>query len=407
MRATVSPRVRAAILEIARRPGFRENPCFYVHDLAVVDDRLRRLEVALPFAELFYAMKANPSAELLRHLRGARFVRGVEVASAGELDRALAAGFAAHEVIFTGPGKTAAELEHAVASGIARVHVESLVEAHRLNRVVLAAQAPPMEVLLRVNAVHELAGALNRAAGRSTKFGVDEAEVAAALTALDGLTGLRVRGLHVFAGSGVLDHRALLDFLRHALGLVRRLRDAGRELPVVDFGGGFGIDYRGVGEALDLAGLGAGLRGLVEELQLHDTRLLFELGRYVVGESGYYVAEIVDIKRSHGKLHIIAAGGINHQRRPMQYKVNHPTFIVPMERPPLFPGQPAVRDAIVDVDGPLCTAADVLATDLLVERAELGDLVVVGCSGAYGQSVAMVGFLSHPPAPEYFLGDGP
>src|SRR5262245_21308367 len=126
-------------------------------------------------------MKANPAHMLLTHLRQRPFVRGVEIASAGELERALAAGFAPREIIFTGPGKTEAELERAVVAGIRRVHLESLVEAQRLSRIIGAQGSAPMDVLLRVAANHELAGAHSRAAGDSTKFGVDEDDAAHAL----------------------------------------------------------------------------------------------------------------------------------------------------------------------------------------------------------------------------------
>lgn len=398
--------IEAEIRRLAAEPEFTDNPSFYLYDLDVVDRQLGGLEVAMPpGVELYYAMKANPHPRMLAHMRQRPYVRGVEIASQGEM-RLAARVFDPAEIIFTGPAKTVAQLEEAVATGVRQVHVESVVEAIRLSRIA-ARRGAIIDVLIRVNVAFRIAGAHNRAAGNSTKFGIDEESLAPAVTQIRQLPGLRVIGLHLFAGSGILHHEFLLEYLAHALDLARAVDPDRRWLEIVDFGGGFGIDYEGRGRTLDVAALGEGMGRVIESIGLQGTRIIFELGRYLVGEAGFYVTEIVDIKESRGKKHVITAGGTNHQRRPMQFKTNHPTFVLSMGRLPMFDAQPRVANEIVDVGGPLCTGNDVLATDLRLERAEIGDLLVVECSGAYGASVGMVNFLSHPPAPEHFFTSHP
>lgn len=395
--------VRAEIDRIAGGADFAANPCFYIHDLAAIRARLREMEAHLPSTlQVYYAMKANPHPRVLSELRRHPYVRGVEIASGGELARALEV-YRADQILFTGPGKTNDELARALRAGIRQIHVESRAEAVRIDRLVAELGRNPADILIRVNIQHHVEGAAVTLAGGSSRFGIDEEALPEAALAIRALPGVRLRGLHLFAASGVLDHEVWLSYLRHCLELATRLAVGGAPLEVLDFGGGFGIDYAGSGLALDLAELARGASALVAEYGLTGTELVLELGKYLVGEAGWYVTEIVDIKVSRGVKQVVCAGGINHQRRPMMHGINHPTFVLPREAPPLYAGQPRVRDERVEVGGPLCSPRDVLARDLHLERADIGDLLVVGHSGAYGLSVALVDFLGHPTAPEYFV----
>lgn len=391
------------VRKLANEPSFAANPNLYVYDLPIIDRQVSRLASGLPDIGLYYAMKANPHQRILERMRTHPYVLGIEIASEGELDRALAV-FHPDEVIFTGPGKTEHVLARAVSAGIRQLHVESVVEAVRVDRLVASLARSPLDILVRVNVAAQVDGLFNHATGKPSKFGIDESALPEALARIAALPGLRLLGLHLHAGSGYLEPGPFLAHFRHALVLTRDLRAAGFDIRVLDFGGGFGIDYEGSGRSLDVAAVGDGIAVATREAELADLRLIFELGRYLVGEAGYYVTEIVDIKSSQGRMQIITAGGTNHQRRPMAYKTNHPTRIIPMERADVFAGQPRVSRQRADIGGPLCTAADVLATDIYVEEARIGDLVAIGMSGAYGLSVGMVNFLNHPLAPEHFFG---
>lgn len=377
---------------------------FYLHDLSVAQRHLQRLRRAMPpRAQLYYAMKANPHRHALGFLCAQPELTGVEVASAGELRTALEF-VAGHRVSFSGPGKTESELRAAVGAGVGFVHVESLTEAHRLAAIA-AQQGVRQDVLVRVNP-RSGPGSLFNSCGRATsKFGVDVEQLDRVLEVLRGLPALRVAGVHVHSGSGFLDAGEYLAHADQAMRVALRLRERGFAVERVGLGGGLGLDYQNSGRELDVERIGQGLDELADSHGL-DATLILEPGRYLIGAAGVYVSPIVDIKVSGGRKVIITAGGINHQRRPGTYG-NHPVDIIRRGVAPIYEGQPVVqREAVAEIGGPLCTERDWLARDVYVESAAIGDLVVIGLSGAYGASASAERFLGHPPAAELYVYDG-
>ncbi len=375
----------------------------YIYDLVPLREKVRRLKALAPEGvEVFYAMKANPHPAFLAAARKAG-VAGIEIASLGEGEKALAAGFAPAELIFTGPGKRPEELAWSVKNRIRAVHIESLTEAHRLAAI-CRVEGVRQDVLVRVNANFSIHEAQTTFSGGSRKFGIDEEKLEDALIALRALPELSVRGLHVFAASGVLDAELLLKNCELVFQLARRLEDAGLlQAEVVDFGGGFGVDYEDKGRNFDLAAWAEGLRGLIAEYGFAGRRFVLELGRWLAAECGWFCTEILDIKDSRGKKQVICAGGINHFRRPAALGVNHPLMIVRMQRPPVFAGQARVRRERAYFGGPLCTGADKLGDEIFVEAADIGDVAVFGLAGAYGLTMSNIEFLSHPRPPEIVL----
>jgi len=397
-------RIDNAIKSIAGRGGFQENPSFYIYDLDGISATLGNLKGALPEnVSLYYAMKANPAGRILEEIRGNAGAKGVEIASFGEYEKAISAGFSPEQIIFTGPGKTPFEIGVAVNGGIRLLNIESMTEAVRASRASLAS-GRTTRALVRINPRYTHKSAHTHMAGESSKLGIDEDASIEQYARIAGLPGLDVEGIHVFSGSGVLEADELIRYFGSVLDLANRIeKGSGQGIRTVDFGGGFGIDYSGEGREVDLRRVGAGLERVSAERGFSGKELVLELGRYVVGPHGLYVSEIVDIKESGGKKHAIAAGGINHQRRPCAVERNHPIRIMGMNRPEVYPGQPSIENERIDVDGPLCLTDDILGMDVYCQGARIGDLVVVGMSGAYGKSMAAEGFLSHPPAQEYFL----
>ncbi len=142
---------------------------------------------------------------------------------------------------------------------------------------------------------------------------------------------------------------------------------------------------------------------LVEEFDFGRKTLIFELGKYLVAESGYYVTEILDIKESMGKKQIITAGGINHQKRPQEAGINHPISIISLYKPRLYKEQISIKQEKVDIGGPLCTSLDTYCRDISINEAHVGDLIVVHLSGAYSLTFSPVNFLSHPLPNEYII----
>ena len=376
----------------------------YLYDMDPMRERFINLFNALPEqVQPFYAMKANPHPAFLATAKQSG-AAGIEIASLGEAKRAVDAGFRPDQLIYTGPGKRPEELRWCVEHGVRTVHVESLVEAFRLQQI-CRERGAVQDILLRVNANFDIHDAQTTFSGGSRKFGVDEELLPEVLPRLLALDALRFRGLHVYAASGVLNVADLLQNCRLVFAMAQQIeRDfAGVRCDIIDFGGGFGVDYLEEGRSFDVTAYGEGLARLIDEYQLGDRRFVLELGRYLAAECGWFCTEILDIKTSRGKKQVICAGGINHFRRPAALAINHPVAIVRMGRPPLFDGQEGVDHEQVYFGGPLCTGADKLANDVLIDSAAVGDIAVFGLAGAYGLSMSNIEFLSHARPQEIVL----
>jgi diaminopimelate decarboxylase len=247
-----------------------------------------------------------------------------------------------------------------------------------------------------------------RMGGKPAPFGVDEENLDEVLDILLGTPTIEFRGLHLFTGTQVLDYAVLAKQYRHGLAVARRVAArVGHPLHTLDFGGGLGIPYFPGETELDMTKLREELRGVMAEIAgdplLAGTGFLVEPGRYLVGEAGVYVTRINDIKVSRGKTFYIVDGGMNHHLAAsgnlgQVIKRNFPIAVVNR----LGDGSTHA----VDVVGPLCTPLDTLAREVTVSRAEVGDLVGIFQSGAYGLTASPVGFLSHSTPAEVLVGQG-
>jgi diaminopimelate decarboxylase len=378
----------------------------FIYDSRIIDRKLTLLRKSLPadFA-ISYSVKANPNHAILEHFvaRGC----GLEVASAGEFTRALKAGCPPEQILFAGPGKTEAELEFAVAHNIGEIHVESLVEAERINAICLRL-ATRARIALRVNPGVEVQGGAMRMGGKPAPFGVDEEKLDEALEYLLNRPALEFRGIHLFTGTQILDYRVLLSHYRRSLDISRRVAmRTHRPLQTVDFGGGLGIQYFDNDSELDLASLSENLASMITEARqepcFSNTRFVVEPGRYLVGEAGVYVARVNDIKISRGKKFLIMDGGMNHHLAAsgnlgQVIKRNFPITVINKLAHP--------QKDLVDIVGPLCTPLDTLARDVQMPTAGIGDLIGIFQSGAYGRTASPIGFLSHPVPAEVWVDGG-
>jgi len=365
---------------------------FYAYDGGLIRARVAALRSALPPGlQLHYAMKANPLPAVVRLFAG--LVDGIDVASAGELQVALAAGARPAGISFAGPGKRDAELQAAVRAG-ALVNVESPRE---LPVLAAASQAlgRPARVAVRVNPDFELKGSGMKMGGGPKPFGVD-AEAVPALLARIGQLGLAFEGFHLYAGSQSLRADALGQAQTLGFELALRLAEhAPSPVLSVNLGGGFGIPYFPGELRLDLAPVAAVLTGLVERARqrLPQAALVLELGRYLVGEAGVYVTRVIDRKVSRGQVFLVVDGGLHHHLSAsgnfgQVLRRNHPVAIANR--------MDAVLCEVASVVGPLCTPLDLLADRMPLAVAQEGDLVVVFQSGAYGASASPQAFLGHP-----------
>jgi len=372
---------------------------FYAYDRQLLKQRVDELRAALPAAvKIHYAIKANPMPALVGWM--ARWVDGLDVASGGELRVALDAGADPREISFAGPGKRDSELAQAVASGIL-VNVECERELHILAAV-SQQLARPARVALRVNPDFELKSSGMKMGGGPKQFGIDAEVVPAALDVVRRLD-LAFEGFHIFSGSQNLRAEAICDAQTKALALAVRLAaHAPAPVRTLNIGGGFGIPMFPGEQPLDLARIGTHLRDVAASCaaQLPQAQLVIELGRYLVGEAGVYVARVVDRKVSRGEVFLVVDGGLHHH---LSASGNFGQVL--RKNFPVEVGSRAASSEreTASVVGPLCTPLDVLADRMDLARAEVGDLVVVYQSGAYGASASPARFLGHPAVVEVLV----
>ncbi|UCV05838.1 pyridoxal-dependent decarboxylase, exosortase A system-associated [Dechloromonas denitrificans] len=375
--------------QLAARVG--QTP-FYAYDRGLLKTRVGELRAALPASvKLHYAMKANPLPALVGFMAG--LVDGIDVASAGELKVALDAGANPHEVSFAGPGKRRGELRQAVAAGVL-INLESFREVGELAAIADELQRPA-RIAVRVNPDFELKGSGMKMGGGPKQFGVDAEQVPELLAEI-GKAGLQFEGFHLFAGSQNLKAEAICEAQQKSYDLALRLAaDAPSPVRFLNLGGGFGIPYFPGEQRLDLQAVGDNLARLAAraEVDMPEAELVIELGRYLVGEAGIYVTQIVDRKISRGQTYLVVDGGLNHHLSVsgnfgQVIRKNYPVAIGNRMN--------GVAKESVSVVGPLCTPLDLLAERMELPVAQPGDLVVIYQSGAYGASASPQGFLGHP-----------
>ena len=371
----------------------------FLYDRDLIAARVASLRAAMPARlDLHYAVKANPFAPLLAAI--APLVDGLDVASGGELEKALAVK-GAEAISFAGPGKRDAELETAIRAG-ATINLESEQEAARAIAVADRLGTTP-RLAVRVNPPFELRGSGMRMGGRASPFGIDAERVPDLVKSLLE-QGVDWRGFHVFAGSQALDPAALIESQAATLALAAELAEAaGARPPMVNLGGGFGIPYFPGETALDVAAVGSALAERFAELPpvLAESRFALELGRWLVGEAGVYLTRIVDRKQSGGELFLICDGGLHHQ---LAASGNFGT-VVRRNYPLALAGRmQAAATETASVVGPLCTPLDRLGDRVALPHAEAGDLVAIFCAGAYGLTASPARFLGHPDPVEMLVG---
>jgi diaminopimelate decarboxylase len=378
----------------------------YIYDAEVMRRSFSALKIALNgFAGIVYSIKANPNPAIARIF--VDLGAGIEIASAGEYDRAREAGVAPHAILFAGPGKRDDELSHVVKNGIGEIHLESLEEMTRLDAIAARA-GTHVAVSLRINPVAAVQGGAMRMGGKPSPFGFDEEQIDDVLRALASTTYLDLCGVHMFAGTQILDATVLLAQWRHGIEVAAHVaRATRRPLRTIDLGGGLGIPYYACDTSLDLEAVQSGIGAVSQTKQaeplLRDTRVIIEPGRYLAGPGGLYVARVIASKTSRGTRFVVTDGGMHHHLAAS----GNLGQVVKRDYPLIAPARmnASATDRVV-VAGPLCTPLDTLARAAELPSLAAGDLVAVIQSGAYGLSASPMGFLSHQPPAEVLVDNG-
>lgn len=377
-----------AIDRLALRAG---STPFYVYDRELISQRVAQVRDALPSdVRLHYAMKANPMPAVVQHL--SQLVDGIDVASAREMGVALDTGAAPSHISFAGPGKGRSELVSALAAGIL-INVESPRELSLIGTLARELGVTA-RVAIRVNPDFELKSSGMKMSGGPKQFGIDAETIADILPAI--VAPLQFEGFHIFSGSQNLRAESISEAQTQAIALAIELaKYAPAPVRTLNIGGGFGIPYFPGEAPLDLQAVGQNLALLMPTVRDHfpDTEIVVELGRYLVGEAGLYVCRVLDRKMSRGQAFLVTDGGLHHHLAAsgnfgQVLRKNYPVVVATRMNED-------VRE-IASVVGPLCTPLDVLAERMELARADVGDLIAVYQSGAYGLSASPTGFLSHP-----------
>ena len=338
---------------------------------------------------LYYALKANSNLAVIRSL--ARRGAGADVVSEGELRRALAAGIPPEKIVFSGVGKSAAEMAAALNAGIFQINVESIPELEALSAVAsgLGVEAA---VALRVNPDVDAGTHHKISTGRKeNKFGIDFDHARAVYAQAAALPGVRAVGVAVHIGSQLTSLAPFRAAFKKAAHLVEALRAEGHAIARLDLGGGLGIVYREEAPPA-VADYAAMIREVTQELGCH---VMLEPGRAVVGNAGVLVSRVLFVKNGLHRRFVILDAAMNDLIRPALYEAWH--GIVPVAE-----AAPDARTEPFDVVGPVCETGDTFATQRPLVPPKPGDLMAILSAGAYGAAMSS-SYNTRPLIPEVLV----
>jgi diaminopimelate decarboxylase len=359
-----------------------EGTPLYVYSAATIAARYRAIDDAFAGCAhaIHYALKANSTLAIARLLRGLGSF--ADANSGGEIDVALRAGFTAAQIVFTGVGKTAAELRHAIDLGVRSINVESFGELERIDAI-SRERRTRTKIAVRINPDVDARTHPHISTGLKTnKFGIPIADVPEVCARARAMDGVRIVGLHAHIGSQITDLAPLANAARALVALTRELRDRGTAIEHLDVGGGLGVSYDGrpVPGAQDYA------KAVLPALRESGLAIVLEPGRHIIAPAGALLTRVVDVKEAEPRttdhaprLFVVMDAGMTELIRPMLYNAFHRI------EPVVKTGAP---ETSCDVVGPLCESSDTLGKDRMLPRPEPGELYAVLDTGAYGSVMA-------------------
>lgn len=333
----------------------------------------REALAALPRVHLAFAVKSNPNLAVLGVLQREGY--GADVVSAGEMRRALAAGMPAADIVFSGVGKTCAEMAEALDAGVGQFNVESEEEGGELASIA-ADKSLRAVATLRVNPDVDAGTHAKISTGKAeNKFGVAYDRAAAIYAQLAALPGLAMRGLAVHIGSQITDLGPSRQAFVRMGELMRELRGAGHAITHIDLGGGLGVPYR-AGDALPTPqDYGAVVAEVARDW---DVELMFEPGRVITGNAGVLVTEVIRVKEGAGAPFVVVDAAMNDLARPAMYDAWHDFVAI----------VPNGEKMIANIVGPICESSDTFAMRREIDAVAAGDLAAFRTAGAYGATMA-------------------
>jgi diaminopimelate decarboxylase len=348
----------------------------YVYSRAMLERHAQEFRDGLkdvPRKHLAFAIKSNPNLGVLRVL--ARQGYGADVVSGGELERAIAAGMEPDDIVFSGVGKTRAELALGLDRGIGQFNIEHEAEGVALAEIALQKEMTARAVL-RVNPDVDAGTHAKISTGKAdNKFGVGIDVAPAMFDRLAALPGLQMRGIAVHIGSQLTSLDPLEAAFERVGRLVADLRAAGHSITHVDLGGGLGVSYRPEDNPPSMADYGAMVARVTKDW---DVTLMFEPGRVIAGNTGVLLTEVLWVKPGATNPFVIVDAAMNDLARPALYDAYHDFVAV----------KPSGEKMTASIVGPVCETGDTFARDRVTDRVESGDLAVFRTAGAYGATMA-------------------
>jgi diaminopimelate decarboxylase len=348
---------------------------FYCYSTATLERHYRVFADAFAGVDTLvcYAMKANSNQSVLRTL--AKLGAGADVVSGGELKRARAAGIPPEKIVFSGVGKTEAELRQALAENILCINVESEPELALLSSLA-SETGHTARISVRVNPDVDAGTHAKISTGKSeNKFGIPLTHARDVYARAAKLPGIKVTGVDMHIGSQITDLGPMENAFKLLVEFVGTLRADGHTISHVDFGGGLGIPYEhDLPNPPEPAAYAEMVKRVTKGL---DAKLMFEPGRMIVGNAGILVTRVIYVKTSEAKTFVIIDAAMNDLIRPTLYEAHHDIL-------PLRQAAPGEKTIVADVVGPVCETGDYLALDRKMPEPKPGDLLAIMTAGAYG-----------------------
>ncbi len=384
---------------------------FYLYDESEIIERIYELKNNFQNVKFLYSIKTNSNANVVKCILSKGF--GVDAASVAEVRKGQVENTQKEDVQYSAPGKTKKNIEDTI-------HISTLI-ADSLNEInLIDAVAKEQNMVAKIGVRLNPDFSFDNKTGVASKFGIDEAQFFDKLQDLSSLMNIEIVGLHVHIRSQELDGTKISSYYDNVLHLAKKMQvSLGKPLEFINMGSGIGIPYEDSDNAVDISELAERTKELVKSFShiFPDTRIYIETGRYVVGKSGVYVTKVLDKKISHGKTYVILHNTLNGFIRPSMAQLvakyggsgnlagSEPLYTTknPSQIQVLRESQDVENFEIVELVGNLCTATDVVASNIALPLLKVGDIVIFTNAGSYAAVLSPMQFSSQEPPKELFL----
>lgn len=382
---------------------------FYIYDEKVIGEQIQKLKTNFPEFEFLYSIKTNPNKDVIKFI--AQNDIGSDSASKNEVFKSIDAGMPKEKIIYSSAGKTKQDIEETYDKCI--ITADSYHELELINEV-----AKEHDIVLRVGVRINSNYAIEGGDILPNKFGIDEESLLPHKEFIDSLKNIKICGIHVHLKSQILNYETLYNYYKDVLELaVFCVEKMGFDMDYVNFGGGLGVAYSQRENELEIDSLGQKCRELIKEFKEKlNCRLIIESGRFIVCKSGTYVTYVIDKKVSRGENYLIVANGYNGFHKTTLAEMVKGYAKGPLEDipavEPLFTSYDAYEVKVlnkskekekVTICGNLCTAADLIGKNLVLPKAEIGDIIAITNAGSYGFTLSPILFSSHDIPYEIYL----